>query len=309
MCIRDRYEVENTGTATYSPRLAHWGTSVIMDGKMEDDKAYFFSQSSDPVQPSGSVTEESYNCILAEFVDLSETAIDVKSKSSNFPTSGQLTLPGYYGTPEVVSFTGASGGSGSETLTVTRAQNGTTATYHRSNSYCNGSSESGGAIAATDGRNFPLLSIRLAPSVDNAVAGQFGEREVINRMQMQLKSLDIVATQDCTIELLLNGRPSNSLGEFVQNIRPSISQYLKHDPGGSDVITGGDAITTVKVDTNRVTLDLSEVATLGNSIIGGNGIYPEGPDLLTILCRIDVEDWTSGTDEIYATLNWMESQA
>jgi hypothetical protein len=34
-----RYEIENTGIPTYVPALAHWGTSVIMDGRFDDDKA------------------------------------------------------------------------------------------------------------------------------------------------------------------------------------------------------------------------------------------------------------------------------
>ena len=152
-------------------------------------------------------------------------------------------------------------------------------------------------------------SVRLSPSVDNAVSGDFGERDVTNRMQMQLQSIDIVATKACTIDLVINGRISNSLSSFESNVRPSISQYLKHATDGTDVISGGDAISSIKVDTNRVSVDLSQVTALGNSIIGGNGIFPEGPDLLTVVAKIDSVDWISGEDEIYATLNWTESQA
>ena len=36
--IPGRYEIENTGNPTYVPSLFHWGTSVIMDGKFDDDK-------------------------------------------------------------------------------------------------------------------------------------------------------------------------------------------------------------------------------------------------------------------------------
>jgi hypothetical protein len=37
-----RYEVGNTGIPWCIPYLSHWGTSVIMDGKFDDDKAYSF---------------------------------------------------------------------------------------------------------------------------------------------------------------------------------------------------------------------------------------------------------------------------
>jgi hypothetical protein len=42
-----RYEIENQGQISYVPSLFHWGTSVIMDGTFDDDKAYLFTGSSD----------------------------------------------------------------------------------------------------------------------------------------------------------------------------------------------------------------------------------------------------------------------
>ena len=41
--IAGRYEIENEGIPTYVPSLFHWGTSIIMDGKFDDDKAYLFT--------------------------------------------------------------------------------------------------------------------------------------------------------------------------------------------------------------------------------------------------------------------------
>ena len=41
-----RYEVENDDTTNNSPTLMHWGTSIIMDGEFDDDKAYMFTASS-----------------------------------------------------------------------------------------------------------------------------------------------------------------------------------------------------------------------------------------------------------------------
>jgi hypothetical protein len=56
-----RYEVENGNNPTYAPSLYHWGASVIMDGKFEDDKAYLFtvasgSVGSDTVSISGNLS-------------------------------------------------------------------------------------------------------------------------------------------------------------------------------------------------------------------------------------------------------------
>ena len=41
-----RYEVENLTNPTYSPSISHWGTSVIMDGRFDDDNAYLFTAAS-----------------------------------------------------------------------------------------------------------------------------------------------------------------------------------------------------------------------------------------------------------------------
>jgi len=38
-----RYEIANQGNPTYTPALMHWGTSIIMDGRFDDDKAYLFT--------------------------------------------------------------------------------------------------------------------------------------------------------------------------------------------------------------------------------------------------------------------------
>ena len=48
-----RYEIENVGAPTYVPALAHWGTSVIMDGRFDSDKAYVFSAPSKQLTLSG----------------------------------------------------------------------------------------------------------------------------------------------------------------------------------------------------------------------------------------------------------------
>ena len=39
-----RYEVINNGTPTYAPTLFHWGTSLIMDGRFDEDRGYTFSR-------------------------------------------------------------------------------------------------------------------------------------------------------------------------------------------------------------------------------------------------------------------------
>ena len=45
-----RYEIENGDLPTYVGTLFHWGTSVIMDGMFQDDEAYLFTASGNPLK-------------------------------------------------------------------------------------------------------------------------------------------------------------------------------------------------------------------------------------------------------------------
>ena len=103
--------VIQTVTQTCAPQISHWGSSVIMDGRFDDDSNYTF-------------------------------------------TAGMQ-----------------------KTLTV------------------------------PNGVNRPLVAVRLAPSVDNAVAKNFGARELVNRMQMKLSSMGISANGQFLIRGILN--PTN----------------------------------------------------------------------------------------------------
>jgi hypothetical protein len=55
-----RYEVITYNDPTYIPSLFHWGTSVMMDGKFDDDRAYLFTGSSQSLPVDGT-TEKSFS--------------------------------------------------------------------------------------------------------------------------------------------------------------------------------------------------------------------------------------------------------
>ena len=48
-----RYEVVTFNNPTYIPALFHWGTSVMMDGKFDNDRAYLFTESSQSLGVTG----------------------------------------------------------------------------------------------------------------------------------------------------------------------------------------------------------------------------------------------------------------
>ena len=59
-------------------------------------------------------------------------------------------------------------------------------------------------LAVPAGQARPLLAVRLAPSVDNAVAKNFGFRELVNRMQLQMNSIGIQTNGSFRIDGYLN---------------------------------------------------------------------------------------------------------
>jgi hypothetical protein len=165
--------------------------------------------------------------------------------------------------------------------------------------------------------DLPLISIRLAPSVDTNTPGFLGEREIINRMQLILNSVGILTTHSCQITLVLNGEITNNNWERVQN--PSLSQLIFHT--NQDGITGGVEVFNFRAQggtgtSNRTPFvtnqDLGEIVTLGNSIMGGDGTFPDGPDVLTVVAKLTEDPSTVSSNNPFSVLgriSWSESQA
>jgi hypothetical protein len=210
---------------TYGPSISHWGTSVIMDGRFDDDKSLVF----------------------------------------------------IYG-----------------------QRSGTTI--------------AGGATRA-------LFSIRVSPSVDNGISAVFGARELINRMQLTLRALDVSAipasgNANLLVEAFLNTIPSsattwtNAVGNITGRFNSSLAQIADY-AAGSTTVTGGEVTAGFFVGSGANSIDLSQVRDLGNSILGGGGtasntqIYPDGPDTLTIV----VTNLTAQSCNVFGRLSWTEAQA
>jgi hypothetical protein len=209
---------------TFGPTISHWGTSVIMDGRFDDDKSLIF-------------------------------------------TYGQT-----------------------------------------------------GVTTVSPGTTRALFAIRVAPSCDNGIAAAFGQRELINRMQLKLNALDISsrsANTNVLIQAVLNGVPStsttwtNAVGNATNRVNSSLAQIADYS-GGSTTITGGEVTAGFFVGSGANSIDLTQVRDLGNAILGGGGstsreqIYPDGPDTLTITAT-NIRG--SGDVEIFGRLSWTEAQA
>ena len=164
----------------------------------------------------------------------------------------------------------------------------------------------------------PLVTIRLAPSVDSGLSGELGVREIINRMQLKLNEIGLILTHDCEVSLVLNADLSNVLWENVS--APSLSQLIRHDSG--DRIVGGTKVFSFRAAggttdntgnrlSNTSNFNLGDLINMGNSILGGNGVFPNGPDILTVVVKVVNTAGINATNRFVASgrITWSESQA
>ena len=167
-----------------------------------------------------------------------------------------------------------------------------------------------------------VLALRLAPSVDNGIIGGFGRRELINRMQLVLRSMDVLSEGQFFVELVLNPIPTStvnwdpvggtSLAEFSNMNGQSNIDFI-----GGEVIYGFYA---GGAQDNAVpeSYSLSDVKEISNSILGGgtdnyentsspnpSGIFPDGPEVV----GIRVTNIGSLSAKIDARISWTEAQA
>jgi len=325
--IPGRYEVFNTGTPTFVPSLFHWGTSVIMDGRFDNDDSYLFtaagntltftngdSASANAIGDSTLVPRQSGRAtdwfvrIPFATADASKFAVGIPLYTIDGQLNGQTVASTQFGTS-----------SFNVDIFIQRSF-AAPAIYPEisSGTTVNIGAPSVGTGAVDLSTRIPLISIRLAPSVDNSIIGAIGERDIINRMQLKLKELGVSISHDSTITVVLNGNLSNL---SYQNVgTPSLSQYVAHEIG--DTINGGTTVYQFRAsggseDANgkrfsqSSVFDLTPLSDLGNSILGGDDVFPNGPDIMTICATvIDTTEVDSGSSfRVSSRISWAESQA
>lgn len=171
----------------------------------------------------------------------------------------------------------------------------------------------------TAGQSTAVMAIRLAPSVDNGQTGTLGNKEIINRAQLQLESLGLYTTgTGYFIQLFLNGYASAAFtGSFqaISNNTSSLAQVALNTTLGTTIINGEPVAAAYSNVSGPTTLDLTTVRDLGNSILGGGtsntvptsqaGFYPDGPDILYVVATA----LTATSSTLVARLTWKEAQA
>ena len=162
--------------------------------------------------------------------------------------------------------------------------------------------------------------IRLAPSVDNSQIGALGTRDLLNRSQLLLNAVGMAVSGGttpgaCIVEGVLNPRNFSSatwqaLNSEAQGGQPSfaqVAQTITWSAGtvavpGEQVFAFAAPTTTTGSVNDR--LDLIQLKELTGAPLGGDGMYPDGSDILAINVRL-----TTGTATGHVLLRWSEAQA
>jgi len=152
--------------------------------------------------------------------------------------------------------------------------------------------------------------LRLAPSVSNSIAGQFGDRDLINRSQLLLQKLQLQSDKSVQVYGILN--PGNidassltwtSVNTTALGSQPSFAQV---STSSTTTATPGEQVfSTLGPPAGFAEIDLSSLKELSNSAIGGYSNFPDGPDVLAVV----VKNLSADTATVNLNLFWSEAQA
>lgn len=311
-----RYEVQNSGAPSALPSLTHWGTSVIMDGGYSKDRSYAFSASSSHLNWFGG------SMITVPLADASaapwpNNVFDVTTQSwcsawklkvsvlSNVaemlpgtPVTGQGIAEGTYmvGSPFV-----ATDGTAAGYMLINKAPVGA----------LGASLQIGGDVEVVPSY-IPVMSLRMCPSIRSGLQAQMGDGEAINRIQLCLRKISVSNTHHCDMVMLLNPMSVERGASWSAADNPSFAQVLRHKRENRVDLDGivlqrfyaSPGITTI-------TTGLEDLIPLGNSILGGDNMFPDGPDVITIVAIVkDANNVVLDRPfSVSAQMEWAESES
>lgn len=163
------------------------------------------------------------------------------------------------------------------------------------------------------------LAFRLCPAVSNSQPQAFGVREIINRQELRLSSIEIANNEGYETEIsgLLNPRNLGS-PNYIRASGQSIGGAVTYQEAFTEIAgtaQGGGIIDSSTIPTNtdllftfvspkevgKTTFDLSRLKTLENSIQGGNNVYPDGPE--TLIIWLNILDTTNAAGDSITAVN------
>jgi hypothetical protein len=173
-----------------------------------------------------------------------------------------------------------------------------------------------------------LFMLRLSPSVSNGIIGDIGTRDLLNRAQLLLQRLDVYASNASTIlstsnvvglgSIVVSGilNPSGvsaaawtPINSTANGSQPSFAQVCTAaNINGTYTAGSGERVfSTISNGGAQNSIDLSGLKEISNTIIGGNGFFPDGPD--TLLVQLIVPPNFPPINQYSVNLFWTEAQA
>ena len=158
----------------------------------------------------------------------------------------------------------------------------------------------------------PIFLLRLAPSVSNGIVGNMGDRDLLNRAQILLQKMEVTANRTIRVTGIINPQGISAVNWYNINSifyqgQPSFTQVSNTFSGGS-TYSGGERIFSSLCAANSLNvLDLSNLKELSNGVIGGQNLFPDGPD--TLLINVQNLDPGGTATNVIINLYWSEAQA
>jgi hypothetical protein len=253
--------------------------------------------------------------------------ISYSAKSGNVFTILSRAVFGGVASANTFTVTGAGtytpGGTAPVQVTSYSPQNASTVSHWGSSVIMDGKYDDDKSLVFNIGQNDPirnlpenqryaLISLRIAPSVDNSLTGLLGAKELVNRMQLVLRQMDALTTSPFRVDVILNGTPGS--GFWVPVGGSSLAQYSLH-ANATPIFGGENIFSFFTQNSGQSQQEMTIVRDLGTSILGGGSSnlantflnkYPDGPDMITI-CATSLQ--RQATANINARISWTEAQA
>jgi hypothetical protein len=155
------------------------------------------------------------------------------------------------------------------------------------------------------------FAVRLGPTVANGFTGDIGTKELLNRSQLLLQKLEVTSNVNVqTIGYLnptgvtFNTSQWQPINSSFNGSQPSLVQYYAGVTGTPQ--PGERVFQSIVQGNNQNNLDLTNLKEMSNSILSGNQMFPDGPDVLLIqVTNLS----TTSPASIQVNLFWSEAQA
>jgi hypothetical protein len=302
---------------TYAPALSHWGSSVIMDGGYDDDKSLVFTYGQTvPVNIPANSTRSLFSIRVAPSVDngvgagfgqrelVNRMQLVLRTLDITAPANSSLLVTGYINGTTFAGQQTVLGTATGTAITISSASNGSNVTTYTASASHGLKTGQQVVVSGHGGTGYN---------------GTFVVASVPSNTQFTVAQTTVTGSPS-TGSVIGYGRWTNAVNDAQGILTSSLAQIADYAPAptggtaGAFVTTGGEVTGGFFVSATS-SIDLEKVRDLGNSIQGGGGvgtpaysntnIYPDGPDVLTIV----VTNLAGSAVSVLGRLGWTEAQA